>query len=237
MAAVFDGSTSQLSTPTVLASVYPWSAAMWCVPTTTNSGELLFITDAGFSNFFFLNQGGANWGIGASAAGSVTTQFGGSVNPGTPYFILGRFISATNRRMDIWDYNNNTITSIQDTVSKTPGTMTGTGIGNDSNGGTLFAGSISEFWLANIDVQPGGAVTDSAFLWYLAMNGGPWAVPRIAASIQQYKPLLQNFTAGPENYSRGVPPIWTNVGVTLGAPIPLGPGYIRPNNSRRITVI
>lgn len=235
MSALFNGTNSQITTPIPLIAVVPFTVACWCFPVTTNSGELFFVTDAGFSNFFFINQGGANWGIGASAAGSVTTNFGGTVNINTPYFIMGRFVTAINRNLDIWDYNNNTITSVQDVVSKTPGTMTQTGIGNDGAGGTILAGNIQEFWLANIDIMRDGGFTDSTLLYQLALHG-PWSVPIVANAVQQYNPFIQTLGTGGmvqgENYSRGKPPFWTNANTVLAPQFaPLSSNYPRPSDT------
>lgn len=235
MSGLFDGATSQLSAPVALATAIPFTVGMWSVPTSTNAGELCFITDVAKNNYFEMIQGGGNWGVGCTQAGVAAQTFGGTVNINTPYFLLWRFITATNRRLDIWDYNNNAITSIQNTTSKTPVTPTQTGIGADSTGATFFAGNIQEFWLANIDVMKGGGVTDITLLYQLALHG-PWSVPIVANAVQQYNPFIQTLGTGGmvqgENYSRGKPPFWTNANTVLAPQFaPLSPNYLRPSDT------
>jgi hypothetical protein len=99
----------------------------------------------------------------------------------------------------------------------------------------------AEFWYANDDVWPGGGAIDAAFLRYLAFNG-PWSIPRLAAMVQEYRPLIQSLSSdvdrGGENWAaRGVPS-WQNInGVTLAPHPPLAPGYRRPYDAIRPLVI
>ena len=218
----------------------PFTMACWARPTFAgngggNQGAISIANGStGFSQWTLGVDGTPEWWIRRDEATSNLDELdvATGIVANTWQFAVARIVSASNCWLHILNASGS-ISSGQTVLTRNP-----TGINNmvigapgDSTeiGNSSFDGPIAEAWIANIDIQPDGGTIDQTFMRYLAWNG-PWSIPRIAASIVEYKPLLQNFVAGPENYAQSGFSVWTQTNGPLSiypAP-PLAPGYLRP---------
>lgn len=121
-------------------------------------------------------------------------------------YVVGRWISNTNRRLAVQHSNGNAPDHIQNTVSRAPAGLTSWGVGwagltPDTD---VPLGRISHFWITFADIQPGGGVLDNTLLNVLAQDG-PMAVPHIRAQLIEYLPLVDSLTGDKGDYysSRG----------------------------------
>lgn len=234
-------------------SLAPFTMACWAKPTFAGNGggnqcAMTLSNVAGNdSNWSLGVDGTPEWwfrcaNTNSSQADELDISAGVVAN--TWQFAMARCTTNTNRSLHILNANG-TIQNGNTTVSVAPTTITNMAIGNSVINAEIntspFDGLIGEAWVANIDVWPDGGVIDPVFFRYLAWNG-PWAVPRIAAAIQVYKPLRQTLGTGTdvpdENFTIGIPPVWTNTnGVTLAPNPQLQAVYPRPSDTRRYGVI
>lgn len=243
MPAFFNGFTLTSNIP--LATGLPTTCAFWVKPDAAVFKPLIFAgTNVGGSEDLFLGLGGTanqNFVIGADGTGTSVIVGIGTVVSGAWTYVIGRWSSAINRWIHLVNPDG-TISSLQDTTTvNAPSGMTQSSMGGNF-GAANFAGTIAELWVANIDVQPDGAVIDSAFLWQLA-KWGPFSVKRVSDAVQYYQPFIQNAGADypdpMENYSKNtLDPIWTNTGVTnAGQGPPILYPYPRPNDFIRRSMI
>jgi hypothetical protein len=238
MAAKFVAASAQslLRTGTP-ATTFPLTMACWAIPTFAGNGGgnqcamSLGASGASYADFSLGCDGVPEWWLrrDVTAGGGLDElDVATGIVANTRQFALARVSSAANAWLHILNADGS-ISSAQSTTSVNPTGINQMAIGNFADGneatGSTFDGVLGECWIADIDVWPGGGAINAEFLRYLAFNG-PWSVPRIAASILEYKPFLQSLgqggEAGGENYVRNGAGVWVNNnGVTLAPHMPL----------------
>lgn len=223
----------------------PFTFACWAKPTFSGNGGgnqgaiSIGNSSTGFSNYSLGVDGSPEWWVRRDELASNLDELDVSAGivASTVQFAMGRVVAVNNVWLHVLNADGS-ISSGQSTSSRNPTGLNAMAIGQLADSfeigtTTYFDGLLGECWLSNIDVMgPGGGAADAALFRQLAWNG-PFSVPRVAISIVEYRPFLQNFLAGQENYYQGTTfPIWTNVGGGPGlAPnMPLLPGYPRPKD-------
>lgn len=219
---------------------YPFSVGLWCrLTAVSNTVRILWgITDTGSTNNYL--QIGMTSGEliaiysaagGAEASGTIST----AINAGTWVYVVGRFISSTNRRIArILD--TGAIGHGYNTTDHAPTGLDQLNLGrrNTSAGADRYwDGNIAEYWLANIDIQGDGGQLDNSMLSTLAYDG-PFSIPHVAANLLEYRALKKHITSGEDDYFNvkiggAGQQTWTKVNTpTIGPHPPLRYSYRRP---------
>lgn len=247
MSAFFvSGSSQRLTNTAPPITGYPFTVGFYAEPTTNAVGTLFCLTDTGTTNNYLMIRQSAtsNFAIVARAGGTETAATGAAVVLGQKFYVVGRFISATNRRLDILRTTQGIETHNQSTTSRAPTGLDEMNLGalNTSGGLTEFYdGHIGEFWFTNTDIQPDGAALTSPTLWQLAY-GGPFSIPHVAQSIVEYRslrkfPNVDGDEIGEWMSERFGRQTWANNGgVTISRHDPLPYWYERPGQRRRLLV-
>jgi len=240
--ALFDGSTSYMVTgsPPLSASGYPITFGAWICPTAFASGSIAAIfqfTDTGATPPWRMDVRMGNTGLltifarDNTTAASGTTS--GTLTTGKFAFVVGRFISATNRRLSVL-FPNGSVEHVQNTTNIVLSGLDALGIGAVINAGLspsdFFPGILSEIWYADADVQADGAQLQDALLRQLAYMG-PFSLPHFRKDIVEYHALRATVApgvTGREYYSRGAATAWTPTAVKTGIHPPLPAGYEAP---------
>lgn len=248
MAASFaSASTQYLICATHPITAYPYSVGLWVYPTTTGAERTFFcLTDSGAATQRnALWQLSTNvWAISAWAGGTPNNASAGTVTANRWVFIVGRFISATNRRISVLQ-GDGSVVAAQGTTSRAfPTSAESISIGAMVSTSTAqyLDGNIGEFWYTNTDIQPDGLALQEPLLRQLAY-GGPFSVPHIGKDLIEYRSFRKSLTTdqddGVEVYSEsfGVQ-TWTNTnGVTIGHHPPLPYWYENPRQRRSVLMI
>jgi hypothetical protein len=182
---------------------------------------------------------GSVWNTLVSVGNSDTSCTGGTVTATSWHYIVSRFISATNRRIDVLNANGSTAHA-QNTTSAAPASQAEINIAADTNVFDQFSGLIADLWYANADVQVDGAALSDATLRQLAY-GGPFSLPSLVANIQEYRSFRKHpfLNEAGEVYfgARGVQN-WTPTATpTIGFHPPLPYWYRRPTDASRELMI
>lgn len=241
MAATFvAGSSQRLTNTTAPLTAVPFTVGMWMrAPADATLGCFWSLSDtAGNVNWWQLYKSAGEvitTGCNAGAGSATANVAAGLVANGWTYVML-RAISATNRRLSVL-HANGLVEHAQSTTSRTPAGVDVVGLGSldDLAKEQFFTGSVAEYFMANVDVQPGGTQLQNYLLWQFAY-GGPFSVPHIARNIVDYRPLRESLGSDQDHFDQvwsggGRPArrVWTNTnGVTLGAHPPLPPCYVSP---------
>jgi len=245
MAASFDNASLQrlVNSASPITAYYPHTAACWVYPTTTGADRIIYAASNGTSSqSCLLEQSSSNqWGIAAVAGGTLNPTLVGTVTANAWFFVIGRFISATNRRLAVLQPDGSTVHA-QNTLSRNPTAPTTLTLGTNGSGTSAFGGRIGEFWCTNTDIQADNAQLQDWMLRQLAY-GGPFSVPHIAKDIVDYRsfrvfPESRGDRVGEVYHGRFGRQTWTNTnGVTIGAHPPLPYWYARPGQVRSQLVI
>lgn len=255
MSASFVSASSQsLSQTTVPITAVPFTVGMWVRPTTTgvtkrfwslcSTSAALFTTP----KFDIGQTGGDTWFIEVAediVAPNTDNPAVGTVTANVWAFVLGRFITSTNRRLSVLQFDGSSA-HVQGTLSLTPGgpvdVMT-VGALNTGISSSFFEGQLGEFWYTNTDIQADGAQTQESLLRQLAY-GGPFSVPHIAKNIVEYRSLRKAVSSDRDDesevYFRGPfgKRTWTNVGsTTVSHHPPLPYWYVKPEQNERVLTI
>lgn len=241
MSAQFLAASSQsLSVATPPITAYPFTVGAWIRPTTTGAIRTIWTAGLNTTNYYALFQWNTNqWNCQSSAAGVDADCLGGTVTANSWQFVIGRWISATNRRLSVINVAG-TAAFAQNTTNQT-NTISSEFIGVDISGATsFFSGNIAEFWKTNTDIQADGAQLQDATLRQLAY-GGPLSIPHIAADVVEYRSFRKSptFDELPEIYygAKGIQ-AWTNTNaVIVGEHPPLPYSFVRPGQNKRILMI
>lgn len=241
MAASFASASSQFLINSAPAFTdVPFTVGMWVRPSTIGAVRACFSmgdNNVSLSNYCFLGQTAAdNWRIAAVVAGATGQTNTGIVVANKYVFLIGRFISAVNRRIAVLNPDGSAVHG-QNVTSKIL-----TGIDNMTIGATvtstvdnLFDGSISEFWYTNTDIQPDGAQLNDALLRQLAY-GGPFSVSSIVKDIIEYR-SMRIYPGDGDVYQRRSF-TWNNTnGVTTDSHPPLPYWYMKPGQVQSLLVV
>lgn len=247
MAVSFASASSQyLANSAAPVTAVPFTVGMWIRDTTSASDEVFWsLTDTAAADDGWSLFKGTDNGIrlGCYRGATYAEAVGPTLVSGQWTFVLGRMISATNRRLAVLQPTG--VTSAQSTTSCTPTGIDSIGIGCElqSSAINFFNGSVAEYWMANIDVHRGGGAIPNTYMYQLAY-GGPFSVPFIERNLVDYRSFRQSITSdqdhGQDYYLGGQRPVrqvWTNVnGATLGPHPPL-PGYYERWNTQQMPVL
>lgn len=236
-------SSMRIENTTTPIAAYPFTVGFWTKPTTLQFSYPFSNVDMGVDNtsFYMLLTQSPNfaWQAGAQNGGSVesaTTGAGQAVVNQWSY-VVGRWISATNRRTATIN-SNGSAAHVQFTTNLTPTSIDRMILGtrNRLSGSTSpYDGLIAEFWCTNTDIQPDGAQLDDDMLRQLAY-GGPFSVPHIVKDIVEYRSLRvvgesRGDQLGEVYFGAKGRQTWSNVnGPTTGEHPPLPYWYQRPRS-------
>lgn len=195
MAAWFVSASSQkLRNSAPPLTDYPMTVGMWLYPTAVGTAQSPFgLYDTGTTNNYLELRlstgsviGAAAAAGGAAAAGNVTA----TLTNNKWHYVVGRFISATNRRIAVL-YPDGSVDHGNSTTNRAPTGMDAMvlGVRETSSPGSYFDGAIAEFWITNTDIQADGAQLDASLLRQLAYSG-PWSVPHTDKDIVDYRKLF-----------------------------------------------
>lgn len=171
--------------PHVTARVF--SVGMWVRCDSTAAAATYFqISDTATTNNYYSLRQSTTWGIVARGGGTENSATGGTVTAGKWAYVVARFISATNDRLSVLQYDG-TITSLQRTTSRTATGIDLLAVGNlvTTTNSEPWAGSIAEFWITDSDIQPDGAALNNDTLRQLAYKG-PFSIPDVAKRVVDY---------------------------------------------------
>lgn len=244
MAALFNAASSQrLRNSSPPLTDYPFTVGAWVKPAAIGAAMRIFsLADTGTTNnhLSVYIAGGGNCIASAAAGGAEANASAGQFNTTRWGFVLGRFISSTNRRIAAFQIGNATFAAAQNTTARAPSSMDTMAIGalESSSPTDFFDGLIAEFWLANADVLPGGGAFTADLMQTLAL-GGPFSWPHIARNIVEYRSLRQHPIGGRGSdiiVGAGVGvQTWSNVnGVGIGAHPPLPYWYANPRQRKTV---
>lgn len=243
MALLLESSSSQRlerTSPPVIAM--PFSVGAWVMPTGLGSTRRFWsLCNGGGTDEWSLGHASGNqWALFCSAGGSTSPINIGTATSGRWAFVLGRMISATNRRLSVLNFDGSIVTG-QATTSRSPSPITREAIGcqNASTPAQFWAGSVAEYWIAAADVQGDNAVIQNALLWQLAL-GGPLSVRHVARFLVEYRSVRRHPVALDlaEDWWSKARPAWSNTnGVTVGPHVPLPYWYAKPSQYRMPLVV
>lgn len=247
MAALFDGSTSFLTTSSLPFIGPPYTVGCWCqFSATGGAAELFAQSNSGSTTQYWLIGKDTSDRINFQTAGSAGTLFlaGAVVYPvNTWVFVIARLISATNRRVDVLAIDGG-IEHLQQTSNQVftgLNTQTIGALTRSSGTVSFWPGLIAEIWGYGGDVQPGGAAMDDNLLRQFAFHG-PLSVPSLLPALSFYDSMRSAHPArrSPvEDYALGAPLPWASTGVIVPGrdhpPLPYE--YDRPTPVARMLMI
>ena len=155
--------------------------------------------------------------------------------------MIGRFISTTNRRIDVLNYDGSTYHAAN-TTSSAPSGLNTLSIGDNelSTPSNFFNGRIAEAWvMQGGDVTNDGGALNDGILRKLAFQG-PFSLSYVANKLVEYRSLRAHPTADSvgETYSAGPRQTWTNTNsVTVALHPPIYASYVRPGQTRRSRIV
>lgn len=220
-------------------TTFPITVGAWTYsPNLSQDMEIWSLTEPGTnSNYLKLGfENHVNFMIAAQAAGSQTITTFGNPAASTWFFVLARFISATNRRGACLNGNSNLIEHGNNSTSRNPTGLSTMALGRleQLTPSEPLGGRIAEFWYTNTDVQADGAQINNDLMRQLAY-GGPFSVPHVAAAVQEYRSLRSDplgLGAPTENYAPGARQTWTLTNAPTAAPHPpLSSRFVPPPNA------
>src|SRR5882757_96238 len=208
---------------------YPCSVGLWVRPTATGVASRIFqIADSASTNSFSLEVNTSNqFEIECNGGTSIAIVTTPTFTSGNWYYLVGRFISATNRRLVVLSFDG-AIGSISSVVNTTPTGLINMALGGDARTTAVnwFTGNVAEWWITNTDIQPDGTALSNQTLAKLAYNG-PFSVPIVANNLVDYRPLRYELGSEEDSgldYYQGRlgRKNWVNTnGVTVGPHTPL----------------
>jgi hypothetical protein len=237
MSATFSGSP-RLSVASPPFTALPISFGMW-VKT--------FTIAAGNAALFSWYNDTANNSYGAYREGSAMTVWGGAVSTnvltmvvGRWYYIVGRFITSSSKRLSALD-ELGAMVNIQNT-DVTAFAAQHWDLGNEGPVGAVvnyLSGNMAEFWMTDTDIQPGGAALDNSMLRQLAYYG-PFSIPLVRSNLVHYRSFRSVTDDGIEKPSEvfhgkyGRLSWGMTTGLTTGGHPPIYGGYEPGRRSRRV---
>lgn len=219
----------------------PFTVGMLVLPTTgADQSNYFSLTDtAGDVHYFAIGQVFASFVIAIRAGGSLATSAIATLSPNQWHFLVGRFISSTNRRFSVL-FPDGSISHAQNTSSNSPSGIDAMSLGCNASATpfNFMTGSIGEFWITNTDIQDDGTQLNDDLIRQLAY-GGPFSVPHIASNVIDYRSLRKHPTSDGDELGEVYDgafgrQTWTNTGgATIGPHPPLPYWYRKPGQRRR----
>jgi hypothetical protein len=245
MAVAFDGAGDRLTNAAPAFITYPFTVAAWVSPAQSGTAACWWsLGSTSASQFFRIGQPNttATFLADADAGSGAANAQAGTITVNGWHFVLGRFISATNRRLAVLN-TNGSIAHGQNTTSRAPA-VNATAIGARLDSGSYdqeYQGRIAEFWMCDADIQADGAQLQDWMVRQLAYYG-PFSVPHLAASIVEYRAFRSRMGSDQDDpreiYCRGLRSDWvTNGNPTLGAHPQLAGGYRGPRRLQMPPVV
>lgn len=226
-------SSSYIENAASVITGYPFTMACAVINTGgVGTGMCMSIGSNTTRNAASIGNISGNWALNADNGTAFQTTVSTVQNPGPPWvFILGRFISATNRWLTVVSAGESTTSGMfdnaQGTTNVTLSGFTRIRIGaRADNTSQPWAGSIAEAWYTNADIQADGAATEQELAFRLAYQG-PTSVPHIMPMLVEWKRLRRSngdsskIVYDDQYWNAGLaastsPPVWTPSGtVTL----------------------
>lgn len=228
--------------PLLSATGYPTTMGAWARPETgTTNGMIVNWGDSG-ANTNYIGVAQLNSGIPTILATSVSTSSIGvttAIAARTWFFVLGRFISSTSRRIDVL-FADGHIEHAQDTTNKSPSGLDALAIGASAilSPASFYTGSIAEAWWAPADIVGSDVQTNDDVVRQLAW-GGPWSIPSVASNVCDYISLRDWIPPTPKgdplngvySKSKSGEATWLNFGPILTDHPPLPYWFARPRES------
>ena len=229
-------SAQTLTCATHPITAFPVTVGLWVRPLTAATRGLWSLGDSGVATQYIRlgqNATGNTWNLSAQSGGTSDTLSIGVATASQWAFMVGRFISATNKRLSVLQYDGSIVGGQRTTSRAFPTSADSIVLGSTVGGTAEWNGYLAEVWYTNTDIQADGGVLSEATLRQLAY-GGPFSVPHIAKDIIEYrsfrKGLISNTDEEGEVYSgKNGRQTWTNTnGATLDIHPPLPGWYKRP---------
>lgn len=233
---------------------YPFSAGAWVnlAAVGTVNRNIFSLVDTGTTNnYLHIRMSNAELlGVAAQAGGtSATASVATALTANTWNYVVGRFISSTNRRISVL-FSTGAIEHASDNLSRAPTSLDNLQIGHTIGGSQISSGwdgYLAEIWYAAGDVQPNSAAnTDASLLRQLAFYG-PFSVPHLAGNIVEYLPFRSSVPTGdrysePGYYFAEMPrPTWTigfgAAAVTLAPHPPYVNKYVLPKTPSGLVAV
>lgn len=222
MAARFVSASSQgLLRSTAPVTAAPFTIGLWVTMPTSGATEGLWsLTEVDDTvNHWVLYKNGSNAicvYINSASAGAFPDG-ATAIGNNQPTFVIFREISNASHRLSIL-HSSGAREHVANTTAVTPAGVTAVSLGYRGYlaPDIYMDGRLSEYWMTNSDIQPGGAQLDNALLIQLA-RFGPMSVPHVRDRLIEYMPLRDSLLGDKGDYysSRGRG-AWSNVnGVTL----------------------
>ena len=226
----------------------PFSVGMWVMAGATGATRTFWFlgSSAAATNrdCFLLRQNSTNvWHISVADSGAQTSAAAGTVTASQWFYVVGRFISATNYRIAVLQPDGSTAHA-QGTISRTPASVDRSAVGIQAVATPTqgFTGQVAEYWLASGDIQADGAQLQDNVLRQLAY-GGPFSVPHIVKDIIEYRSFRTYPSSEGDNlnevfHGAAGRQTWANInGVTIGHHPPLPYWYEKPGQRRTTLTI
>lgn len=222
-------------------STYPYSAGMWLRPGSVAAGaRFAFSIGENVSrNSLIMGMSGSSF-IGSADNGTT----GADATAGTGVvdrwsYVLIRWISATNRRIVVWNPDGS-ISSAQNTTNVTISGITRLRVGNRADNfispNQCWNGAVADLWYTNTDIQEDGGALTSGLIEQIALRG-PFSFRHIAHHICEFHSyrthigLSDRFNGREDYFGRFGPQTWTVVGTpTLSAHVPRASSFRGPRD-------
>lgn len=246
MGIVFDGTGYLKSTITPVTTI-PWTVGFWVWLPSLSSNELVGLCAAASTNVRYstLYSSGAGYTSRSTSGGTNASSVVPNAVAGTWTYMLSRYITTTNRRVDTIEMGASGRQNDQDTASLSVAACDTILIGSvlSANSPVLTALNntiIAEYSLFNADIGPGGAM-DTAFMQQLALKG-PFSIPYLADKLIDYRSFQRNTDDRVDHgigHKYQVGKLQTNyvmtgsTGLRPGPHPPLASDYVRPTGQRK----
>lgn len=185
--------TSHLTVASSVITTYPFSVGAWFQPLDVAGTYTVFsISDITTDNTFLsIRQSVATLVISAAAGGPANNAtISNALTSGEWSYFVGRFISATNRKLAIWTPTQSTVIQHATTgTSRNPAGLDSVswGVRWSALPGEYLNGTLAGCWWTDSDIQADGAQLQDAMLLRLA-KFGPLGIPHIRNNLIEYWP-------------------------------------------------
>lgn len=229
--------TQALILPTPAITALPFSVGLWVQYINVN-GTVWCLTDgAGSGGWETSISSSTLVRMGYWTGSNAPTTSNATVALGEWFYVVGRFITNSNRRLAVLRSSTWAVEHSNATVGQAA-TLSRMALGifsasSDSKPANAQAG---EFWICDGDMGPDPTLPlDDDLVRKLAFDG-PFSVPHVAPMVVDYLSLRSGseavFQPG-EIYQRGTPRPWTVVNAPdTSEPPPVSGAFVRPGQSR-----